>query len=143
MGKIRIERHTGWIGQLVGIEIYIDGKKIGTINYGETQEYDVEYGKHEVYAKLGWERSKKIELNILESETKILKLTLYKYGILILLIVFGLQALYLITKDTLNLELKHYFIALAIVILHPLYYMLKKKTVLLTEIDEKTSYSNA
>jgi len=131
MTKIRIERNTGWISQLRGIDIYIDGVKIGTVNYGETQDYEVENGKHEVYAKLGWERSQKIELNIKENEITVLELTQYEYGTLILLIIFGLQALYILWKDALNFELKHYLILMVLVICHPVYYMKKNKSVVL------------
>ena len=137
MPKIRIERNTGWIGQLRRIEIFIDGEKMGTVNDGETKDYEIEKGKHEVYAKLGWERSQKIELNIVESEITVLKLTLYKYGTLILLINIALLALSIVGKDTLNFEFKHYIILSAILILHPIYYMIKNKTVILTKINKK------
>ena len=137
MTKIRIERNTRWIGQLRGIEIYIDDVKIGTINDGETQDYEIEHGKHQVYAKFGWERSQNIEINSVENEITVLKLTPYKYGTLVLLIVIGLQAFYILGKDTLHFELKHYLILLAIVISHPLYYMIKNKSLVLTELSKK------
>ncbi len=139
MPKIRIERNTGWMGQLVKIEIYIDDEKVGTINNDETQDYEVENGKHKVHAKFGWERSKKIELNVVENEITVLKLTQYKYGTLILLISFGLPPLInMLGKDTLHLELKHYFVLLVLLLLHPTYYMIKNKYLVLTEIDKKT-----
>ncbi|UMB60492.1 hypothetical protein MHL31_15595 [Lutibacter sp. A80] len=138
MSKIRIERNTGWIGQLARIEIYIDSEKVGTINTIETQEYEVENGKHKIHAKFGWDNSQKIELNIVKNEIIVLKLTQYKYGTLILLMAFGLQLLYMLGKDTLNFDLKYYYILSAILILHPVYYWIKKKSLVLKEIDKKT-----
>lgn len=138
MSKIKIERNTGWIGQLVKIEIYIDGENVGAINTSETKEYEVENGKHEVQAKFGWEHSKKIELNIVKNEITVLKLTQYKYGTLILLIAFGLQLLYMLIKDSLYFDIKYYYILLLILILHPLYYWIKNKSLVLTEINKKT-----
>lgn len=112
----------------------MDGQKIGTLNHGETQEYAVRNGKHEVYAKLGWERSQKIELDITENEIIVLELTQYPYGTLILFIFFGLQFLYILGKDTLNFEFKYYLILMALIISHPVYYLLNNKSVVLTEI---------
>jgi hypothetical protein len=136
MAKIRIARNAGWLGALAGIEIFVDGKKIGTVDNGETQDYEVENGQHEVYAKMGWDRSQKTELNIVEDETTVLKLTQYEYGTLILLISFGLQLLHILGKESLNFGLKDYLIVQALVILHPIYYFIKKRTVVLTEIDK-------
>ena len=51
MTKIRIERNSEWNNKAREIRIYIDGKKVGTIDNGKTQEYEIESGKHEIYAK--------------------------------------------------------------------------------------------
>ncbi len=54
MTKIKIERNSEWNNKGREIGIYIDGEKVKTINEGETQDYAIENGKHEFYAKIDW-----------------------------------------------------------------------------------------
>ncbi len=103
MTKIIIKRNSEWNNKVREIGIYVDGEKVGTINDGETQEYEIESGKHEVFAKIDWCRSQKIELNTSENETVTLKLTGFKYGAWILPIMFGFMATYyLLTSSDLQ-----------------------------------------
>jgi hypothetical protein len=139
MTKIRIERKTGWVGSAREIEIYIDDEKAGAIINDETQDYVVEKGRHIVYAKIDWDCSEKIEINSIENEIIILKLTQFKFISWILPINLGISLLYNFGKDTLNLKFYYFFILMAIVALYPFYYKIlgKNKILRLTEIDEK------
>ena len=139
MTKIRIERNSEWNNKAREIGIYIDGEKVGTINDGETQDYVVENGKHEIYAKIDWCRSQKIELNVAENETAILKLTGFKYGTWILPIIFGIMLLYFLGKYALNFDLNFLIWIMAITFLYPMYYITfgKNRYLILTERNKK------
>ena len=123
MTKIKIERNSEWNNKTREIGIYIDGEKVGTINDGETQDYAVENGKHEVYAKIDWCRSQKIELNVAENETTILKLTGFKYGTWFLLIILGIMLFYSLGKYALNFDLNFLIWIMAIAFLYPIYFL--------------------
>jgi hypothetical protein len=139
MPKIRIERDTNWTSGLRRIDIYIDGEKTDTINDGETKDFDVENGTHEIYVKLGWERSQKIELNTIENQIIVLKLTQLNYLSWWLLFHFVITFLYYLGKDTLNFKFYHYLILIGIPALCFIYYIYiikKNKLFILSEIDK-------
>jgi len=123
MTKIRVERNSEWNNKARKIGIYIDGEKAGTINNGETKEYEVENGKHEIFAKIDWCRSSKIELNINENEIKTFKLTGFKYGSRILPIMLGLLATYYLITLISDIKLIHIVWIPVIVILYPTYFI--------------------
>jgi len=139
MAKIRIERNSEWNNKARAIGIYIDGKKVGTINDGETQEYQVDNGKHEIFMKIDWCRSPKINLDITENETKILKLSGFKYGAWIYSILFGIILIYFIGKYALNINLNFLIWIMVIGFLYPIYFITigKNRYLILTEKDNK------
>ncbi len=132
MTKIKIERNSEWNNKAREIGIYIDGEKVGTINDGETQDYAIENGEHEVYAKIDWCRSQKIKLNIAENETIILKLTGFKYGTWILRIFTGSMLMYCLGKYALNFDLNFLIWIMAISFLYPIYFLTIGKNSYLT-----------
>ena len=123
MTKIRIERNSEWNNKAREIGIYIDEQKVGTIKDGETQEYKVENGKHEILAKIDWCQSQKIELNITENETSTLQLSGFKYGTWILPIVSGMMLIYYFAKYALNFEVNFLIWIIAIGFLYPMYFI--------------------
>lgn len=123
MSKIRISRSSEWNNKAREIGIYIDGEKVGTINDGETQEYEIENGKHEIIGKIDWCRSQKIELNITENETKTLKLTGFRFGSWILPIILGLLATYFLISSIFDIKLIHMVWIPVIVLIYPTYYI--------------------
>ncbi|PIB25538.1 hypothetical protein [Maribacter sp. 4G9] len=139
MRKIRVERNSEWNNKARAIGIYIDGEKVGTINDGETQEYEVENGKHEIFAKIDWCRSPKIELNIAENETKTIKLSGFKYSKWILPALLGIMLFYYLGKYALNIDLNFLIWILAIGFLYPIYYITfgKNRYLILTEKEDK------
>lgn len=123
MTKIRIERNTEWNNKAREIGIYIDGEKCGTIGSGERQEYEVENGEHEVYAKIDWCRSQKIKLDTIENEITTLKLTGFKYGAWVTPIIFGIILIYSLGKYALDIDLS-FLIGFAVIgFLYPMYYI--------------------
>jgi len=139
MRKIRVERNSEWNNKARAIGIYIDGEKVGTINDGETQEYEVENGKHEIFAKIDWCRSPKIELNISENETKTIKLSGFKYSKWILPALLGIMLFYYLGKYALNIDLNFLIWIMAIGFLYPIYYITfgKNRYLILTEKKNK------
>lgn len=132
MAKIIIERSSEWNNKAREIGIYIDRKKVGTINDGETQEYEVENGKHEVFAKIDWCSSQKIELNTIEDKPTVLKLTGFRYGAWILPICTGIMSIYFLGKYALKVDL-NFLIGFALIgFLYPLYYITLGKNNYLT-----------
>lgn len=136
MTKIRIERNSQWNNKARAIGIYIDGEKVGIISDGEIQEYEVENGKHEVYAKIEWCRSPKIQLNITENETKTLKLSGFKYGTWILPTIFGVILVYFIGKYALNIDLSFLIWIITIGLLYSVFFITfgKNRYLILTDI---------
>ena len=139
MRKIRVERNSEWNNKARAIGIYIDGEKVGTINDGETQEYEVENLKHEIFAKIDWCRSPKIELNIAENETKTIKLSGFKYSKWILPALLGIMLFYYLGKYALNIDLNFLIWIIAIGFLYPIYYITfgKNRYLILTEKENK------
>ncbi|MFC7445284.1 hypothetical protein C7H62_0513 [Mesoflavibacter sp. HG96] len=139
MTKIRIERNSEWNNKARAIEIYINGEKVGTINDGETQEYEVENGEHEIFAKIDWCRSPKIKLNLTENETKTLKLSGFKYGKWILPTLLGIMLLYYLGKYALNTDLNFLIWIVVIGFLYPFYFLTfgKNRYLILTEKGNK------
>jgi hypothetical protein len=123
MAKIRIERNSEWNNKARAIGIYIDGEKVGTINDGEAQEYEVKNGEHEIYAKIDWCRSPKIALNINENETKTFKLGGFKYGTWILPIILGVVLFYYLGTYVLKVDLHFLIWIIVIGFLYPLYFI--------------------
>ena len=111
MGKIKIE-NTSPVAK-----IFIDGKEVDKIKGGQTKEYVVEDGVHEVFAKAAWCGSQKLKLNITNDETTTLKLSGFEHENLLKAIIFGLIAIFMFTKIIAFL-----FIAMAVFIF-PLYFI--------------------
>lgn len=139
MAKIRIERNSEWNNKARAIGIYINGEIAGAINDGETKEYPIENGSHEVYAKIDWCSSQKVKLNISENETVILRLTGFKYGTWILPIIFGILLLYFLGIYMLNFDMKFLIWIMGIAFLYPMYFITfgKNRYLVLTNIDKK------
>lgn len=64
MGKIVITRENTFYSCLNTFSIYIDNKKVGTLPNGETKEFIIFNGKHQLYVGSAFDKS-----NILNFET--------------------------------------------------------------------------
>jgi hypothetical protein len=135
MTKIRIERNSEWNNKAREIGIYIDNEKVGTIDDGEIKEYEVVSGKHQIYAKIDWCRSQKLELNTNGNGTITLKLTGFKYGSWILPIMLGFSAIYYLLTYVFDIKLLHIVWIPVIVLLYPTYLITfgKNRYLILTE----------
>ena len=123
MPKIIIERSSEWNNRIRKIGIYVNGEKVGTINNGENKEYEVESGKHEVYAKIDWCRSQKITVDTSEKEIRNIRLAGFKYGSWILPIMLGCLFIYYLSYYVFDIKLIHIVWVPVIVLLYPTYYI--------------------
>lgn len=69
MAKIIINRSSEYSNKLRSIGIYLNDKKIGDLSDGESKEFEIEEGKHQIRAKIDWCRSNPIDLKINSDET--------------------------------------------------------------------------
>jgi len=59
--------------------MYLDEQKIGRIKCGQTKEFEIEYGEHQVKAKSGLFRTGKSPTNLKTHENKNIELSGFDY----------------------------------------------------------------
>ena len=64
MAKILIERESQYVSRLRGYKILANGKELGSIKDGETQEYAIEPGEYIFQLQIDWCKSKEIKVDI-------------------------------------------------------------------------------
>ncbi|KQT33137.1 hypothetical protein ASG22_18125 [Chryseobacterium sp. Leaf405] len=69
MTKIIINRSSEFSNLLRSIEIYLGKTKIGELKHGESKEFEVQPGEHQLTAKIDWCRSNIIDFKIENDET--------------------------------------------------------------------------
>ena len=68
---IRITRGSYWSDMARAYKIFIDGVHRGNVKYGETVDFSVENGLHEVCAKIDWCRSSSLFVEVSNSTVNI------------------------------------------------------------------------
>lgn len=64
-GKLTIERAaTGWVDRYRSYEIIVNGEKLADIWRGESRDIAVDPGRVEVFLRIAWCRSRKVELSV-------------------------------------------------------------------------------
>ncbi|HMJ47421.1 MAG TPA: hypothetical protein VK498_08825 [Ferruginibacter sp.] len=134
METIRIERTNEYINRWRDYEIYIDGKKIGTISNGETKDFDLAVGEHTLFCKVDWAGSTRITFNIGINEIKTFKVAGFKYAKWIMPVAF-LISLLLFFPNFLGSNYKYVLWMLTPVALLLIYYatIARSKYLTLTE----------
>jgi hypothetical protein len=94
MSQIIISRTSQRVDSLREYEIYVDGQKINTIGPGEKKTLEVSQSNHEIYIKIDWCKSKKLNINLTERQE--LKL---KCGSKITGIKYALNLFYIFSHD--------------------------------------------
>ena len=69
MAKLLLKRTFEWTNSIKDIELYLDGKTIGSIGNDQSKEIDINPGWHELRAKLSWCGSKIFSFNVSKDET--------------------------------------------------------------------------
>ncbi len=80
MSKLIVRRSSEWVNKMRAIGLYLNGKKIGTINDGETKEFKLEPGTHSLRAKIDWCGSENLNFSLEDGEIKKVELKSFKNG---------------------------------------------------------------
>lgn len=123
MTKLTIKRTSEWTNRMRDIGIYLDGKKIGTIANGETKEFEIDPGAHTLKSKIDWCGSEEIKLNLQESETKVIELSGFKYGKIIMPFSLIISAFYFWSGSKLNFDPLMYLLIIIPFATYLMYYL--------------------
>ena len=123
MATIVVRRKSELNNKLREIGLYIDGEKVGTIMDGETREYEVIDGEHEVFAKIDWCGSPKVKLDTADGKLTTLNLSGFKFGKLLIPILLVLLVLTLLLIHVFDVPFLYIFWLPALTILYPTYYI--------------------
>ncbi|MFO8147570.1 MAG: hypothetical protein R6U03_09300 [Gillisia sp.] len=123
MAKLIITRTSELNNRAREFGIYLNNIKIGTISNGDTKEFEIEPGIHKINAKIDWCKSQTTEFNIIENESKVIKIGGFKYGPLVLKISVSVLLTYFLLKYLLDIELNFLIFVAAIGLSFPLYYI--------------------
>ena len=104
MSKLIITRTSEWNNRAREFGIYIDNEKIGTISNGETQEFDIEPGKHKINGKIDWCKSPIMEFEIVSNESKEIEIGGFKNSKIIMPIGLAIMPLFFLIKFLLKIE---------------------------------------
>lgn len=67
--SIQIDRDADlWADRFRAYHVLIDGQDVGEIRLGESTAFEVSEGRHEVFLKIDWVRTKSIVLNLDQGE---------------------------------------------------------------------------
>lgn len=97
-------------------KIYINETNLGLIKK-ESKEYELENGKHLIYAKASWCGSEKITIDVTDDEIIELTLNSFKYEDLTRIIMMFFVSLFIFTKILI------FIIIAGLILLYPLYYI--------------------
>jgi hypothetical protein len=68
MSTLKIESKKELMNILRSYKIYVDGKSVGRVQNGKIQYLELESGNHNVYVKMDWFKSNKIDIEINDSK---------------------------------------------------------------------------
>lgn len=66
--KIRIVRDNDFFGIFRELKVYIDGNHVGGVKWRKSTDFSISPGKHELYVKMDWCKSKPLEIKINEKK---------------------------------------------------------------------------
>ncbi|CAN5332548.1 hypothetical protein BH23BAC2_BH23BAC2_18270 [soil metagenome] len=73
-----MKRKSQWANKMREIGLYLNGEKIGTIDDGETKEFEIKPGLHHLHAKIDWCGSPTKEIVIKQNDIQYVELTGFK-----------------------------------------------------------------
>ena len=124
MSKITMIRPDSWISRATRNNIYIDGKKVGTVTAGEKMHFDVIPGKHTAKLKNQYAGgSRLIEVEVDMDENKILQLSPVKYLHLIHTFSPVIAAIFsALIINIFNVDIKGFYLMIVILLLYLFFY---------------------
>jgi len=123
MTKLIIKGRSDFDSRWLRDSIYLDGKKIGRIGFGETLELEVKPGNHDLYGKFIWYKSKTTTFLIQENKRKKFKISLYKYQKILLPILLIILFIYSFSRINYSLNLSFVLILGVLVFAYPFYFL--------------------
>jgi len=70
MAKLIIIRNSEYVNRLRTYLIYLDGVKLGNVANGDSKEFEISAGHHQVWAKINWCSSPTISFDVNEGKAK-------------------------------------------------------------------------
>jgi len=128
--KIIISRKNEWRNRNRGFQVFIDGREVGKIANGSSEEYQAEPGAHTIQCKIAWCSSPALTIVVKDGENSFVTvgsaMKLYNVGLVLALLVivagFGIPSL-------LHIPLPAYFGTVQLVVFLPfLAYLLYYQT---------------
>jgi hypothetical protein len=135
MATLKVIRTSEYNNKFRDFQIYVNGKKIGSIADGEEKLFEVTSGVHNIRAKIDWCSSPQISININQDDIKTLKVAGYKYGKWIMPASLCLIVLHLILSNFFDFPYLQYLIFASFSLL--VYYITIGKNQYLTISEDK------
>jgi len=104
MTKLIITRTSEWNNKVRKFGLYLNDKKIGTIEDGEKKEFEIEPGVYKINGKIDWCKSQKVEFEINENESKEIEISGYKYGHIVMRISLAIMLIYFLVRYLFDLN---------------------------------------
>ena len=144
--KIILSRPSQWMNRIRGYKVLINGKQVGAIKNGATEEYLVEPGTNSIECKLDWCGSRTLPVNVQSGETAYLKvgsgMKLYYLMVILLGVEVFLSFYYKGKPDKPTWVSPVIIGSLAIIVIYFLYYLtIGRKDYLLLEKDTKNVFA--
>lgn len=112
MAKLIIRRTADWQNSTRDLSIYLNNEKIGTIETNKFKEFEIEAGTHELIAKVYWQESEPITINVGNNTVKKIDLNSIQYGKWLFLIFIISNILYFAFGKQLCLNITFYIITI-------------------------------
>ena len=71
MASLTVVRDSGYADRLRAYQIILDGEKVGEVRDGETKQFFLAPGKHQLSLKIDWCKSKTIDFTVTEADSLI------------------------------------------------------------------------
>lgn len=123
MASIKIERPAEWMNMARSYGIYINGKKVGKIQNGETKIYKVKPGINKIHSKIDWCESQDVSVNVSEGEMLVFRISSFKYASLMIGLLMGLLFLNLLIHYFLNVNFTGFVFLPFTLFLYFIYYL--------------------
>ena len=133
MPTIIFKRTSEYNNRLRDYQLFIDGKKIGTIANGQTKEFETTSGQHNVVAKIDWCSSPEIPVTLSDADKKEFIVGGFKNGNWIMPIAMGIIGLHFILRLAFNFDYVIFLIIPAFMLL--VYYLTVGRKKYLTMIE--------
>ena len=121
MAKLIIIRNSEYVNRLRTYRIYLDGVKLGNVANGDSKEFEVPAGQHQVWAKIDWCSSPTISFEVKEQQAKTYQIGVFPGANWLIWTSIGILILHFFLSFTIHFSYAIYLIVPAFLVL--IYYM--------------------